>query len=206
MLKEFGNPDKIMLKLAKHISKLPISPNAWTVISVIPAVVGVWLAINNNPLGAFIAFAVSGFMDGIDGSVARYRNTASHLGAFVDGVVDRFVDFMVVISFLFIGLPDFIFPVSIWVAIAAYWALMPTFIVAYANHRQAVDDPKEKVVWRILHRVEMYALWMLAFLVAAFNRDIAMYIFVFTTVMSVVTAFQSFFLAIYKSGKQKKSV
>ncbi len=203
MLKEFGNTDRFMLKLARYIGKLPISPNTWTLLSMIPAVIGFYFAMQQNVIAALILFALSGFLDGVDGAIARHRGSSTKLGGFIDGVSDRFVDFLVVVSFMFI-LPDFIIPVSWWVIIAAYWALMPTFIVAYANHRGAVDDPKEKVVWRILHRVEMYALWMLAFLVAAFSVQWAMYIFAFTTVMSVITAFQSFFLAIYKSGKQKK--
>ncbi len=203
MIKEFLNTDRIMLKMAAWVSKLPVSPNAWTVISLIPAVMGFWLVIQQNIFGAVIAFALSGFIDGVDGALARYRGESTPLGAFIDGTIDRFVDFLFVFSFIFIGLPDFLIPAAWWVAIAAYWALMPTFIVAYANHRGAVDDPKEKVVWRILHRVEMYALWLFAMIVAAYDLGWASYIFVFTTILSIITSFQSFLLAIYKSKRQQ---
>jgi len=202
MIKEFGNLDRIMLKLARHVSKLPVSPNQWTLISIMPAIAGFFLVIYGNFLAAFVAFLVSGGIDGIDGAVSRYRGTSSALGAFIDGTIDRFVDFIIIFSFLFMGLPDFLIPVSWWVAIAAYWALVPTFIVAYANHREAVNDPKEKVVWRIFHRVEMYALWLLALLVVTISPQWALYILVFTAVLSVITAFQSFALAIIKSRQQ----
>lgn len=204
MLKEFFNADVFMLKVAKYLSKLPISPNMWTAISVVPALIGVWFAVTQNLIAAFVLFFISGAVDAVDGAVARYRGTSTRLGAFLDGVIDRMIDFLIVFSFLFVGFPDFFIPLSWWVAIAAYWALMPTFIVAYANHRHAVDDPSEKIVWRILHRVEMYGLWLISLIIGAFNVTFGMYIFVFTAVLSVITSFQAFFLAIYKSKYEGK--
>jgi len=104
-----------------------------------------------------------------------------------------------IFSFLFLALPDLWFSFSYWVVIAAYFALMPTFTVAYANHRQAVPDPTEKVIWRILHRSEMYPLFLIALFVAAFNLTAATYLFVFTAILSIITTFQTIYLVVKKS-------
>jgi hypothetical protein len=82
---------------------------------------------------------------------------------------------------------------------ASYFALMPTFIVAYANHRRAVPDPTEKIIWRILHRTEMYPLFVIALITAMFSMDWAMYFIVFTTVFSIITTFQTIYLTAVKS-------
>ena len=206
MIKEFLNTDSIAFKAAKIFSKLPISPNQWTILSVIPAIIGFYLAYTGLLSEAGLLFLIAGLMDGIDGGLARYLKKSTKLGAFMDGVIDRFIDFLLVFAFLFIGLPDFIFSITIWVVIQAYFALMPTFIVAYANHREAVIDPTEKVVWRILHRTEMYPLWIIALVVASFNPMWGTYIFVFTAVLSVITTFQSFILSVIKSKNYNQIV
>jgi uncharacterized protein YhhL (DUF1145 family) len=76
---------------------------------------------------------------------------------------------------------------------------MPTFEVAYANHRGTVPDPTEKEIWRILHRVEMYPLFLLVILLAYFNPQLAIYVLVFTTVMSFITSIQTIILTYIKS-------
>ena len=37
---------------------------------------------------------------------------------------------------------------------------MPSFTVAYANHRGAVNDDNETLIWRIMNRGEMFILMM----------------------------------------------
>ena len=202
MIKEKAKTDQLMYGVGRIALKIPISPNAWTVLSLLPAVAGFWLAFEGKLVFAVIAFAVSGFIDGIDGAVARLTGRATALGAFIDGTIDRLVDFLLVFSFLFVGLPDLVLPMTWWVVIGAYFGIMPTFVVAYANHRGAVEDPYEKVVWRILHRVEMFVLWLLALLAAAFDPSWGSYLFVFVSVLSVVTTFQTILLAVARSKQQ----
>jgi len=199
MIKEFLDTDTVMSVPAKFVSKLPVTAMHLTVASIFPAVAGLFLVMNENIIAGMLCFILSGVLDCLDGAVARFTNTASHLGAFVDGSVDRLVDFLIIFSFLFIDFPEFLFPAEWWVAITAYWTLVPTIIVAYANHRQAVNDPHEKVVWRILNRPEMFVLWMLSLFVSTYSVRWGLYIFVFTTIMSIITSVQCFWLAVMKA-------
>ena len=199
MIKEFLNPDRLTLGMGRVLPKVSANPNVWTVISIVPAVIGFYLVWKGSVIWGTVLFLLSGFLDAIDGAVARSQNRSTYLGAFIDGTADRFVDFLLIFSFLFLALPDLWFSFSYWVVIAAYFALMPTFTVAYANHRQAVPDPTEKVIWRILHRSEMYPLFLIALFVAAFNLTAATYLFVFTAILSIITTFQTIYLVVKKS-------
>jgi phosphatidylglycerophosphate synthase len=199
MIKEFLNPDRFTLGMGRLAAKITPRPNVWTLISFFPAIFGFIFVAMGDVLSGIIMFILAGMMDSIDGAVARSQNRTTYLGAFLDGTTDRFVDFLLIFSFLFLDLPDFFMPFSWWIVIAGYFALMPTFIVAYANHRLAVPDPTEKIIWRILHRTEMYPLFVIALITEVFSMDWAMYIIVFTTVFSVITTFQTIYLTIKKS-------
>ncbi|MFA6525512.1 MAG: CDP-alcohol phosphatidyltransferase family protein [Patescibacteria group bacterium] len=199
MIKEFLNPDRFTLGMGRVAAKITPRPNVWTVISFFPAIFGFILVASGNIFWGMISFVLAGLMDAIDGAVARSQNRTTYFGAFLDGTVDRFVDFLLIFSFLFLDLPDFFMPISWWIVMASYFALMPTFIVAYANHRRAVPDPTEKIIWRILHRTEMYPLFVIALITAMFSMDWAMYFIVFTTVFSIITTFQTIYLTAVKS-------
>lgn len=205
MIKEFLNPDRFTLKIGRIAAKISPHPNIWTVISFLPAVLGFYFVWQSNILGGFIFFTLAGLLDSVDGAIARSQGKSTYLGAFLDGTTDRFVDFLLVFSFLFLELPDVFFPISWWIVIAAYFALMPTFTVAYANHRKAVPDPTEKIIWRILHRSEMYPLFLITLFVALFNLEISAYVLIFTTLLSIVTTFQTIILVIKKSKNYPQS-
>ena len=56
--------------------------------------------------GAYLAFGlmvfIVGFMDGVDGSIARISRTATNWGGFLDSLLDRYGDSLVIISYLFL--------------------------------------------------------------------------------------------------------
>jgi len=200
MIKEFFNTDKISLPLGKFFSKLPFSPNQWTLFSLLPAIIGFYFALQKNIILAFIFFSLAGLADSIDGGVARYKKISTRFGAFLDGSIDRFVDFLLIFSFLFLGLPVvWLFPMEYWLVATAFFCLMPTFEVAYANHRQAVSDPEEKKIWRILHRTEMYPLFLLALIFANFWPIVSSRTIIITTILSFITSIQTIILTYIKS-------
>ncbi len=201
MIREFfgEKTKKATAFLGRLVSVLPLTPNQWSVLTLLPGVYALYLVYTGSVFWGAAWFLFTGVMDLVDGALARYTNTASSLGAYIDGVMDRFADFLLIFSFLFLGVSEVFIPFSWWVVVAAYFALMPTFIVAYVNHRGAVPDPTERVVWRILHRAEMYPLYVFALFIASVHSRYGAYVFVFTTVLSVVTAVHTFILGILKN-------
>lgn len=188
--------EKISLEIGKVFAKLPLHPNTYSIATLIPAFLGVPAVIKHAYILATVLFSLAGFLDIIDGAVARNRNIATDYGAFLDGSLDRFVDFAVIFSYFWLPLQTPWMPSAMWIALAVFVALMPSFEVAYANHRRAVDDPDEKKIWRILNRGEMYPLMLTVVLCAGFNGILAGWLLVFWVGLSLITTVQTLVLAL----------
>lgn len=194
--------EKFSTTLGLLFAKLPIKPNAYSVMTVIPAFLAVPAVMYQHYILAVVLFSLSGLLDIIDGAVARATKNTSHYGAFLDGSLDRFVDFAVIFSYFWLPLDTPFLSKAMWIALAVFVALMPSFEVAYANHRRAVDDPDEKKIWRILNRGEMYPLMVLVILLANFSSVAASYVFVFWVCLSVVTTIQTIWVALSLAAKK----
>ncbi|HOK35371.1 MAG TPA: CDP-alcohol phosphatidyltransferase family protein [Candidatus Pacearchaeota archaeon] len=201
MLKEFFNTDKISLPIGKIFSHFPFSPNQWSIISVFIGILGLYFAIQGEIILAFIVFLLAGLCDTIDGGLARYTDKETKFGAFLDGSMDRFVDFLLIFSFAFLNLPDFLMPIDNWLIALAFFSLMSSFEIAYADHRGAV--PGAKGLWGIFRRTERYPLLLVALLFVNFSRSIATYLVVFVTIMSFLNAIQLIILTYIKSKNTK---
>lgn len=53
----------------------------------------------NKPLMAIICLLISGYLDTLDGSLARYQNKSSDFGSAMDIIMDRIVEFAVIFAF-----------------------------------------------------------------------------------------------------------
>jgi len=118
-----------------------------------------------------ILFALAGAVDLVDGAVARTMNQVTVLGAYVDGVLDRYVEFLLYLGLtIYLGPEEFfMLPGYIWMMLLLFGALMTTFVRAYADHRGLVKDQAElKRMGGILERGERLALLYLGMLLAVF--------------------------------------
>jgi archaetidylinositol phosphate synthase len=77
------------------------------------------------PLAA-IFFLVSGFLDTLDGTVARMYGEATIVGGFLDSLLDRYADAFVLIAIIVAGLCD-----PLWGAVA----LAGSLLVSYSRAR-----------------------------------------------------------------------
>ena len=174
-------------------SKYPVSPNVYTWLTLPPAFLGCFALIYGHIVSGVLLFILSGFLDLVDGAVARKTNQSSYRGAFLDGSLDRVVDFLLIFSYFWIPMQMPVLNQGEWIAIAGFCAIMPSFEVAYANHRKAVEDPEEKIIWRILNRGEMYVLMLLIPFVSMFSHVWSGYLLVLLVVLSGITTLQTFF-------------
>jgi phosphatidylglycerophosphate synthase len=84
----------------KWIARLGITANMLTVVSLLVIVLAaILLARGNAMLGACILM-VGGFLDGIDGALARVSGEKSSFGAFLDSICDHVGDFAVYVGLL----------------------------------------------------------------------------------------------------------
>jgi archaetidylinositol phosphate synthase len=198
MIKEKSHTwTRISLKLGQIFSHLPFPPSYYTWLTVPIALLGL-LAIRHGYLFCgVLAFIVAGILDVLDGAVARHTQRTSHAGAFLDGSLDRFIDFFLIFSYFWVPIKTPWFPLSHWICMAIFFAIMPSFEVAYANHRRAVHDPEEKIIWRLLNRGEMYVLMLLIPVVSIFSSIWAGYLLVMLVGLSIITTLQTLFSTIF---------
>lgn len=99
---------------------------------------GVSLAFGHFGFGGAFAL-VAGFMDSLDGMVARLTNRTTRVGEILDATVDRYVE-----SFFCAGLIVYYAPVPV-LQILALFALIGSYMVSYSSAKAEafkVDPPK----------------------------------------------------------------
>jgi len=71
MLKSYFDTEKVSVKLGMLFSHVGLSPNTWTVLAILPAVIAfIALAVYHNLFMGFLFFLAAGVIDAIDGAVA----------------------------------------------------------------------------------------------------------------------------------------
>ena len=121
---------KILNPVARNVN---INPNVVTVISPFVALLAAYGFANHMLLLGLVAILLSGFLDVLDGAVARYYNKASKFGAFLDSTMDRFADAIIYIGIIFGGYCDWFVGV-----LAIHSAICVSYVRARAES-QGVD-------------------------------------------------------------------
>ena len=113
--------------------RLNINPNIVTIISPFVALVAAYGFANHLLILGTIAILASGFLDVMDGAVARYHGKASKFGAFLDSTMDRFADAIIYIGIIFGGYCDWFVGI-----LAIHSAICVSYVRARAES-QGVD-------------------------------------------------------------------
>jgi len=192
MLKARFKPEETD-RLAKGLAALGLSPNAWTLLSLFPAVAGMAALIQGRLAWGLLLFSLSAFIDIVDGTVARVTGQASIKGAFIDGVVDRYVELLLYLGLLaYLGRGEFLgLPREIWFMLLFFGSLMTTFVRAYADHRGLVKGEAElKKMGGLLERFERLMLLYAGMLLGLFNTEWLMAVVALTALLANLTALQ----------------
>lgn len=202
MLKSLFDTERISVKLGMIFSRVGLSPNMWTLLAIFPAILGfITLAICHNLFESFFYFLAAGVIDAIDGAVARVTSRVSAMGAFLDGVIDRYVEFLLYLGLLFYLMakaPEFIVPSYVWIVFLVFGAIMPTFVRAYADHRKVVTEPMDlRRMGGLLERAERLILLYIGLLLGLFNPSWLLYVVVAVSVLANFTAFQRIWFVLH---------
>jgi phosphatidylglycerophosphate synthase len=198
---EFCN--RVGIRLGMVFSKIPISANAWTLLSLLPAVIGFVFLVYKQLENALVLFAISALIDAIDGGVARVTGTVSNLGAYLDGMMDRVVEGLLLIGIMFNGIPDlviggYIIPSFLWVVLLLFFgSAMVSFSQSYAVYRRVLrDDKRISKMPGILERAERLILVFLGMLLYRFNPLYLTYAIALAALLSIFTVIQRVFYTI----------
>jgi len=182
-------------------SRLGLHPNTLSMMALALALCGFLALWGDRLFGGFLLFLFSGFMDMVDGAVARATGQASKVGAFLDGVLDRYVEGLLILGLMFYLGPEvhFLVPIGIWIVLLVFGSLMTTFVRAYADHRGLVKDQEilAKKIGGLLERAERLMLLYLGMIGALiFSETWLVGAIVLAAILSNLTAIQRILLSI----------
>jgi len=173
--------------------RLPFSANQITVFSLVLALFGLYFAYLQQPLASLLFFVLSGASDAIDGAVARARKEVSYRGAYIDGMIDRLVEFCFILSFFFYSLPSFIIPIGLsLVAYLFFGSCMTGFATAYADHRKVADAKRIARQPGILPRAERLVLLFVSLALVPFCLQCASALITLGALLCFITFAQRF--------------
>jgi len=185
----------VSIRIGILFARFGIPANVWTVLALVPAIVGLVALYYDFVFWGAVFFFISGFVDAIDGAVARVTHSVSNLGAFLDGVIDRYVELSLYLGLWFYfshtGLAMPLFSNTLWFILLVFGALMPSFITAYADHRGVVTEPEDqKRMGGLMERSERLDLLLLGMLATYFSPVWLVYAVVLVTLLCHFTVFQ----------------
>jgi len=169
------------IKIAKSISFLPISPNQYTLISIIFALISFYFLLKQNFLLVIFFFLIAGFLDFIDGAVARYKNIATKVGAYLDTICDRYVEGILLLGLIFLPLPRIFLPGFAWVFLILFGTFLTTYAKAAAKEKEIVE---KELKGGFLSRGERIILFFLVLILGIVDPS-----FVWMTELLILIAF-----------------
>ncbi|OGI12172.1 hypothetical protein A3K64_02455 [Candidatus Micrarchaeota archaeon RBG_16_36_9] len=176
--------------LGYTFSKLPLSPNQWTISSLILAIVVFYFLFNQNFLLSFVLCILTISIDMIDGAVARATNTVTKFGAYLDTIVDRFIEFLIIFGLFFTSYPDFILSSKVWLMIMFFGSMLCTYSKSAAFEKGLIK--KESKGGGILEHTDRLLLFLIIILVSYFSLQYATYLITLTSVLTLISFAQRF--------------
>ncbi len=185
--------EKLSIVVGRVFGNIPLTPNQWTILSLLPALVSAYCLAQSDFVTAAALFVVAAFMDLIDGSVARVTGRVSKFGAYLDTIVDRYVEALVVLALLFVAIPPlFGVDAKIWLFVYFFGAMMTTYAKAAAKEKELAG---EEIKGGLLERAERLILLFIGILAATVNITYLGYVVVLLAVLANVSAGQRIFKA-----------
>ncbi len=171
---------KILNPIARNLN---INPNIVTVISPFVALLAAYGFAKHLLILATLAILFSGFLDVVDGAVARYHDRSSKFGAFLDSTMDRFADAIIYIGIIFGGYCDWFVGVL---------AIHSAICVSYVRSRAESQGVECNI--GIAERAVRMIILMIGSLIGYFAGDIHFtYIIYILVVLSYFTVGQRIF-------------
>ena len=123
-LREITN--KLLNPIGHKVADLGLKPNHITLLGFLLGFITFYFYATLQPLLALITIIISGIMDALDGAVARASGLITRFGAVLDAVLDRYVEFFIIIGIAIGGYAQWLY---------AILALFSSIMVSYTRAR-----------------------------------------------------------------------
>jgi len=118
--------------MARLLAKTKVTPNQMTWAAFGIALLSFVSFIFGQNIAGGLLIQLSSIVDGTDGSLARMKGMASTFGGFLDSVLDRYADILVVLGLTLWSLSHEAYP-GIW--LAGFLAIAGTICISYTRAR-----------------------------------------------------------------------
>jgi phosphatidylglycerophosphate synthase len=180
-------------------AKIGLSPNHWTGLSLVFVIIAAYALVKGMFLEAGLLFIISSFLDVVDGAVANATGKASKQGAYIDTITDRYVEFIIILGILLVGLPAFVIPSNAWVLLALFGSMMLTYAKSAAKEKDLTGQGKE-LIGRIMARAERLLILIAGIIAASINPVYLTYAVAFLAVATNISALLAIRMALKRSN------
>jgi phosphatidylglycerophosphate synthase len=184
----FKDLEKIV---GKMFGVLPLSPNQYTLLSGVMAIISAYFIVKELFWWAIVFFLIASFLDFVDGAVARAKNKSTKVGGYLDTIFDRYVEGIILLGLLFVDLPS-IFNVAgyVWVYLVMFGSVVTTYAKAAAKEKDLVN---QELKGGLMSRAERLILIFIALVLAAMYPD-----YNYTVVVLFIIAILANFTAVQR--------
>ena len=172
-------------RIGKFFGKICENPKLWTGLSLFFALMGFFLVFELNFLFSGLAFLISGFLDMVDGAVARYTKKSSVKGAYIDTIMDRYVEFLAFFGLILVPLPFLLLPAYGWVVLCLFGSLMTTYSKAASKEKGI-----KSIEGGLLERPERIIILSVGIMLGEINRIFVVCVLILIALFTNITALQ----------------
>ena len=166
--------EQIVFLLSKPLAAAGLPPLVFSLLALLFASLFAFLVLQSNFLAAFLFGFLAALMDLVDGAVARQNGKASLFGNYLDAVIDKAVDFVLIGCFVFL------FP------LATVLALGCSFLASYAKPRAALVIVTDNRDWPgIGERADKMVMLLIGVLVASFKPAVFGFSIIYLTLLAI---------------------
>lgn len=183
--------------IGKTFGVFPLTPNQYTYLSGVFAIIGVVFMMKHDLIWSLFFFLIAAFNDLIDGAVARSKDLVTTEGAYLDTVFDRYVEGIMLFGLFFLPLPQVWLPTYVWIYLALFGSIVTTYSKAAAKEKNV--NVRNDLKGGLLSRAERMILLFLAIISAIVNPDLTyvVYIIIVIAVFTNLTAAERISSAVY---------
>jgi archaetidylinositol phosphate synthase len=170
-----------MHRIGYFLARHGVEPNYVTILSLIFSITAFTLVYLGEPVYWYMVFLLlSGFMDVLDGSIARASGKVTVFGGFLDSTLDRFSDFFLIISLMYMGIDPLL----------VLFILLFSFMTSYTRARAESLGVKMEGVGIIERAERLLFLLIIAILVYVGLGFWAYIVSVLFLILSLITVAQ----------------
>ncbi|MBI2523293.1 CDP-alcohol phosphatidyltransferase family protein [Candidatus Woesearchaeota archaeon] len=154
------------------IAKTGINPNVFSSIALVWAALAAYFIANIDMVSGLIFVVLASIWDALDGSLARVSNKVTKFGNYLDAMIDRYVEIIILLGFAFSGF-----------FIESFLVVSGSLLVSYAKARTAIVVPIDNHDWPAIgERFDRLSLLVIAIIISIFLPDFTILEFKISTI------------------------